>query len=226
MIRPWRLGWAVEGHHALTAERFKLWTQVLWETSLCMLFLALHVTSDVRCTLTNVCIGSSTAAAPVAAHDKKRTPASLLLQVEEAELVAAANKKKAAAKAAAAAGSIAAAAAAAAAAEDGGGGGGISGTGGYRSTASALAVWRQRRGVQLDITGLPGGALQLCLARACPWPCAPPPPRPCLCLVDPLCPPPQGHATSQPPHILTSPAPHLPTLLTTAQPVNLQARTS
>lgn len=34
--------------------------------------------------------------------------------------------------------------------------GGRDGLGGYRSTASALNVWRQHRGLPLDISGLPG----------------------------------------------------------------------
>lgn len=65
-------------------------------------------------------------------------------QIEEADMEAAVEAKRKSSKGQGAAD------------EGGPGPGGSSGLGGYRSTASALNVWRQRRGVGLDISGLPG----------------------------------------------------------------------
>jgi hypothetical protein len=76
------------------------------------------------------------------------------LQIEEAEQVEAAAKKKAKEKQQWEAGGLALQE------PDGTTGAGSSAgpatLGGYRSTASALHVYRQRQGVALDISGLPG----------------------------------------------------------------------
>lgn len=75
-----------------------------------------------------------------------------MAEIEEAELSESANKKKSKDKMAVAAGLLSEAEAAVA----GGGSLGPATLGGYRSTASALSVYRQRQGVALDISSLPG----------------------------------------------------------------------
>jgi hypothetical protein len=96
------------------------------------------------------------------------------VQIEEAEQVEAAAKKKAKEKQQREAGGLALPDA------DGTGVAGSSAgpatLGGYRSTASALHVYRQRQGVALDISGLPGAGsgralhrvIQLILYMSCP----------------------------------------------------------
>lgn len=66
------------------------------------------------------------------------------MQIEDAEIEAAAEAKRKASKGQSTGD------------DTGPTSGSTSGLGGYRSTASALNVWRQRRGVGLDISGLPG----------------------------------------------------------------------
>lgn len=66
------------------------------------------------------------------------------MQIEDAEIEAASEAKKKASKGQGAADDVGPSIISS------------SGLGGYRSTASALNVWRQRRGVALDISGLPG----------------------------------------------------------------------